>query len=162
MKPDFKIRVITQLTLLLCPQKLLKKLRGTTTMNYLLIGAGGVAGSLLRYGLGLLTHTWYSGGFPLGTLLANLIGCFVLGWFTNSIVKLKVFHPHILAGLGTGLVGSFTTFSTFSVETVLLMKDGMFALAFLYVFLSLFGGLFLAWYGYSLGRSFKRKGESVL
>ncbi|UOK58609.1 fluoride efflux transporter CrcB [Bacillus sp. OVS6] len=131
-------------------------------MIYLLIGAGGIIGSLLRYSLGVLTHPWLSDGFPLGTLLANLIGCFILGWFTTSIVRLKLFHPHILAGLGTGLVGSFTTFSTFSVETVLLLRSGSFLMAFIYVLLSFAGGLFVTWCGYNLGRRmFKKRGEAA-
>ena len=126
-------------------------------MNYLLVGIGGIIGSLLRYYLGVFTHSWWEYDFPLGTLLINLIGCFVLGWFTNRVVKLKLFHPHVLAGLGTGLVGSFTTFSTFSVETVTLMQNSLWASAFLYVLLSLLGGLFMSWLGYELGhRSVKR------
>lgn len=131
-------------------------------MNYVLIGAGGIIGSLLRYSLGVLTHPWLSNGFPLGTLLANLIGCFILGWFTTGILRLKLFHPHILAGLGTGLVGSFTTFSTFSVETVLLLQSGSIFMAFIYVILSLAGGLFMSWYGYFLGlRMFKERSEAA-
>ncbi|MCC9087320.1 MULTISPECIES: fluoride efflux transporter CrcB [Bacillus] len=132
-------------------------------MIYLLVGTGGIIGSLLRYYLGVFTHSWWGYDFPLGTLLINLIGCFVLGWFTSRIVKLKQFHPHVLAGLGTGLVGSFTTFSTFSVETVTLIQHHLAGFAFLYVLLSLFGGLMMSWLGYDIGhRSFKRlqrKGE---
>ncbi|MGD7062879.1 fluoride efflux transporter CrcB [Bacillus altitudinis] len=132
-------------------------------MIYFLVGTGGIIGSLLRYYLGVFTHSWWGYNFPLGTLLINLIGCFVLGWFTNKIVRLKQFHPYVLAGLGTGLVGSFTTFSTFSVETVILIQHHSAELALLYVLLSLFGGLLMSWLGYEIGyRSFKRlqeKGE---
>ncbi|MGD6974523.1 fluoride efflux transporter CrcB [Bacillus altitudinis] len=132
-------------------------------MIYFLVGSGGIIGSLLRYYLGVFTHSWWGYNFPLGTLLINLIGCFVLGWFTNKIVRLKQFHPYVLAALGTGLVGSFTTFSTFSVETVILIQHHSAELALLYVLLSLFGGLLMSWLGYEIGyRSFKRiqeKGE---
>lgn len=129
-------------------------------MSYLLVGIGGMIGSLLRYYLGMFTHSWGDYDFPLGTLLINLIGCFVLGWFTNRIVKLKLFHPHVLAGFGTGVIGAFTTFSTFSVETVTLIQNNLWASAFLYVLLSLCGGLFMSWSGYKLGyRSLKRLQE---
>ena len=78
---------------------------------------------------------------------------------------MKLFHPHILAGIGTGLVGSFTTFSTFSVETVTLIQHETWTLAILYVFLSLFGGLLMSWLGYKVGdhtaKTIQEKGDKV-
>ncbi|RDZ18262.1 fluoride efflux transporter CrcB [Priestia megaterium] len=126
-------------------------------MNYLLVGIGGIVGSLLRYYLGVFTHSWWGYDFPLGTLIINLIGCFVLGWFTYHIIKMKIFHPHILAGIGTGLVGSFTTISTFSVETVTLIQHGLWIFALLYVALSLFDGLLMSWLGYQVGHRAAKK-----
>ncbi|MCM3252519.1 fluoride efflux transporter CrcB [Priestia aryabhattai] len=134
-------------------------------MNYLLVGIGGIVGSLLRYYLGVFTHSWWDYDFPLGTLIINLIGCFALGWITTYIIKLKLLHPHILAGIGTGLIGSFTTFSTFSVETVTLIQHRLWSMAFLYVVLSLFGGLLMSWLGYQVGKraasKFQEKGEKA-
>jgi fluoride exporter len=132
-------------------------------MNYLLVGVGGVIGSLLRYYLGVFTHSWWAYDFPLGALIINLIGSFVLGWLTTHIIKMKLLHPSILAGIGTGIIGSFTTFSTFSVETVTLIQHGLWLFALLYVVLSLFGGLLMSWLGYKVGnhaaRNLQRKEE---
>ncbi|AQX54458.1 fluoride efflux transporter CrcB [Priestia flexa] len=135
-------------------------------MTYLLVGIGGILGSLLRYYLGVFTHSWWAYSFPLGTLITNLMGCFILGWFTYRMIKMNVFPSAVLAGIGTGFVGSFTTFSTFSVETVTLIKNDTSLLAFLYVALSLFGGLLMSWSGYRVGdrsaNKLKKEGEQLL
>ncbi|MCM3239292.1 fluoride efflux transporter CrcB [Heyndrickxia oleronia] len=120
-------------------------------MSYLTVGIGGIIGSLLRYYIGLSSVIWWSSPFPIATLVINLIGCFVLGWFTTYLSKLKLFSPSLLTGFGTGLVGSFTTFSTFSVETVQLIQNSLWGFAILYVLGSLFGGLFFSYFGYRLG-----------
>ncbi|TCP31525.1 camphor resistance protein CrcB [Scopulibacillus darangshiensis] len=117
-------------------------------MIYLFVGVGGVIGAILRYSVGLAL-TGQETVFPIATLLTNLAGCFVLGWFTTYLSKR--IHPFLVTGLGTGLIGSFTTFSTFSVETVTLLKAAYVGPAFLYVFLSLFGGLLLSYFGYKCG-----------
>lgn len=121
-------------------------------MIYLWVGAAGMVGALLRYYLGVGIGYWWGGMFPLATLIANLSGAFVLGWFTMYIVKMKRFSPHLLTALGTGLIGSFTTFSTFSVETVGLLRDSYTGLAFTYVFSSVVGGLVMSAFGYNLGK----------
>lgn len=119
-------------------------------MIYILVGLAGMIGALLRYGLSLLLSL--SGdALPFGTLLGNLIGSFVLGWFTTRIKKVNGLHPHLLTAIGTGLIGSFTTFSTFSVETVRFIHDAYLGLAFVYVLLSVVLGLVAAWAGYKIG-----------
>ncbi|HEX6922713.1 MAG TPA: fluoride efflux transporter CrcB [Bacillales bacterium] len=126
-------------------------------MIYLLVGAAGMIGALLRYYVGLIFDSGWAWGFPLGTFLANMAGSFVLAWFTTYISAMKKIHPHVLTAVGTGLVGSFTTFSTFSVETVQLLRQGDWQVAFIYVLLSLIGGLFLSGLGYYTGKSLHRK-----
>jgi fluoride exporter len=121
-------------------------------MVYLLVGAAGVVGALLRFYLGVYVHDWWHYSFPLGTLLTNLIGSFVLGWGTMYLFKLDKLHPNLVTSIGTGLIGSFTTFSTFSVETVELINHSQWAIAFIYVTLSVLGGLLMSWVGYSLGK----------
>jgi CrcB protein len=120
-------------------------------MIYLVVGLAGIIGTLLRYYMGMVVDFWWLGYFPLGTLLVNLIGCFALGWFTTRISKIEAIHPYILTALGTGLMGSFTTFSTFSVETVVLLQSSRWVTALLYVLLSLWGGLLMGWLGYKVG-----------
>jgi CrcB protein len=110
-----------------------------------------MVGALLRYSLGLLVHGWWVGAFPLGTLLINFVGSFALGWLTAWVNRVGNVPAWVKPGIGTGLIGSFTTFSTFSVETVNLMQQQLWGDAALYVGLSLMGGLFLAWAGLYIG-----------
>ena len=132
-------------------------------MNYLAVGIGGVVGALLRYFIGMSVHIWWVSSFPVGTLTINLVGAFVLAWFNEKVNGSFRVSEWVRLGFGTGLVGSFTTFSTFSVETVTLLRQGDWGLAFLYVLLSLFGGLFFAYVGYWTANNvgFKRGEEEV-
>jgi fluoride exporter len=111
-------------------------------LSYVTIGIGGIIGSLLRYFLSVAALSLWGGGFPVGTLIANLIGAFSLGWLTKSKAVSRMFPPHIVSGIGTGMIGSFTTFSTFTLETIQLVEQNNLITAFLYIFLSLLGGLF--------------------
>lgn len=120
---------------------------------YLYVGLGGAVGSLLRYGVALASKPLFATGFPVGTILVNLIGAFILGWLTS-----KVIHPHIRAAIGTGLIGAFTTLSTLSVDAVTLIDSGKFLIAAFYIFISLFGGLLFAAFGLRKGEQ-KEVGE---
>lgn len=120
-------------------------------MVYAFIGIFGVAGALLRYWLGLSMGMIWHYTFPFATLMINLIGCFILGWITTYISRINIIPPNLVTGLGTVLIGSFTTFSTFSVETVKLVLASHCGLAFLYVMLSLWGGLMATYFGFRLG-----------
>ncbi|RLQ93756.1 fluoride efflux transporter CrcB [Falsibacillus albus] len=125
-------------------------------MNFIAVGVGGAIGSLLRFLVGIGSNHLWNVHFPLGTLIANLLGCFILGWFTSSYIKMKKLHPHILTGVGTGMIGSFTTFSTFSVESVQLMQENHYGTAYAYIMLSMIGGLFMSWLGYKLETTIKK------
>jgi CrcB protein len=120
-------------------------------MVYFAVGIGGIVGALLRYYLGLFVSVWWGSSFPLATLLANLIGCFALAWSTAFLARTEIFPSYVVTGFGTGVVGSFTTFSTFTVETVRLLQSSAVWTAFLYVAASMLGGLFLSWAGYKTG-----------
>jgi fluoride exporter len=126
-------------------------------MIYFAVGMGGILGALMRYYLGLSIGSWWHNSFPLATLLTNFIGCFVLGWLTTYLFKINILHPFISTGLSTGLVGSFTTFSTFSVETVHLIQSSDWVIALIYVLCSLWGGLFLSYSGYRFGQKLLKK-----
>lgn len=76
-----------------------------------------------------------------------------LAWITTRLLKPGSFQTWIRLGFGTGLIGSFTTFSTFSLETVELLKRDLWGVALLYVLLSLWGGLLMAWVGCRIARS---------
>jgi CrcB protein len=119
---------------------------------YIIVGIAGIIGALLRYYLGLWVHQWWIYSFPFATLITNYLGCFALGWFTTWAANSK-FPAWLRTGLGTGLIGSFTTFSTFSVETMQLIHQHLWGIAFLYVLLSLWGGLLMAHWGYHLAQT---------
>ncbi|MEH7440236.1 fluoride efflux transporter CrcB [Neobacillus drentensis] len=120
-------------------------------MNFILVGIAGIIGASLRYLLGVYFSQWWLNDFPLATFVTNMVGSFILGCFTHFLPRFKSLHPHVITSLGTGLIGSFTTFSTFSVETVHLIDASKWGTAILYVLLSLWGGLLFSWLGYRLG-----------
>ncbi|EEL43007.1 Protein crcB 1 [Bacillus cereus Rock3-42] len=118
---------------------------------YIIVGIAGILGALSRYYLGLTIHEFWHHTFPLTTLLINLSGCFLLAWLTTYIAKRNLLPADVITGIGTGFIGSFTTFSTFSVETVQLINYSEWSIAFLYVSCSILGGLFMSALGYTLG-----------
>jgi fluoride exporter len=108
-------------------------------------------GSLLRYLVSLSTSDFFNNGFPIGTLIANYAGSLFLGWFTARIIARSKMNPVLSTTIGTGLTGSFTTFSTFSLETLVMIENGSIGMAIIYVLNSAVGGLILAAAGYKLG-----------
>ncbi|WEG14896.1 fluoride efflux transporter CrcB [Pullulanibacillus sp. KACC 23026] len=117
-----------------------------------IVGVGGIIGAILRYSVGLLFANSHPGAFPLGTFAANLIGSFLLAWLTATAARSPKLPKWIVTGVGTGIIGSFTTFSTFSVETVKLIQGHFFFMAFIYILLSLLGGWAFSFLGYQSGR----------
>ena len=117
-------------------------------MVYFLVGIAGSFGAILRYliSISLLQNT----PFPFATLSINLIGSFLLAWLTSGLFKKTTLPSHIKTAIGTGFVGSFTTFSTLSIETVELFQNGSVLLGWLYVIVSMFGGLWMSRLGFHL------------
>jgi fluoride exporter len=106
-----------------------------------LVFVGGGLGSISRFGVGKLSLKFYNGEFPLGTLAANLIACIVLG-LTIYLTKDKITqHEWIKYLILIGFCGGFSTFSTFSVETLKLMQDQFYGLAILNIVISLILGI---------------------
>lgn len=129
-------------------------------MLYVYVGLAGALGALARYGIGIGMQTLWPGEFPLGTLIVNLIGSFLLGWLTHYLFRTGRFSPMVVTAVGTGFVGSFTTFSTFSVETIVMIESENLIGALTYVTLSIVFGLFSSWLGYKLGKKrFLRFGQ---
>lgn len=82
-----------------------------------LVASGGALGAVLRYVFGIFCTQLLGSRFPWGTFVVNVLGCFLLGWLLQAAASSTVSDATKLA-LGTGLLGAFTTFSTFSVETI--------------------------------------------
>ncbi|MCA0375226.1 MAG: fluoride efflux transporter CrcB [Gemmatimonadetes bacterium] len=114
----------------------------------LAVALGGALGSVLRYVLGVVVPP--VGGLPAGTLVVNVVGSFLVGLFVRLFVTPDADHVLRLA-LTAGLCGGFTTFSTFSAETVTLLQQGRAGRALLYVALSLLLGLAAAAAGLATG-----------
>lgn len=128
-------------------------------MLYIYVGLAGMLGALARYGLGLGIGAIWSNPFPLATLAINLLGSFVLGYLTHGLFKQNRVSREVTTAIGTGLIGSFTTFSTFSLDTVLLLENGRLGLAVTYVLTSLTFGLFSSWLGYRLATVKQERGR---
>jgi len=107
----------------------------TTVLNCLFVGLGGLIGSVLRY-LASLIPLRNASGFPLVTLLINVLGAFVLGLILAQAGKSSVADPRMLLFLKVGVCGGFTTFSTFALETQSLLSTGRPFTALLYALLS--------------------------
>ncbi|WP_025038945.1 CrcB family protein [Geobacillus sp. FW23] len=118
----------------------------------------GMIGALVRYVVGLVVPAAWLGGVPLGTLLVNWTGSFLLSWLTVVFTRRPSWPPWLKTAATTGFIGSYTTFSTLSVECVEWMEQGRFGMAAVYIAASLFGGLAAAWAGYVAAHP-KRKEE---
>lgn len=117
----------------------------------LLVALGGAIGSVARFKMsGLVLHVNPNWRFPAGTLAVNLIGCLIAGLLAGLAVKQDIFSPEARVFLFTGLLGGFTTFSAFGLETLLLLKRGETAVAVANVVVSITVGLLVAWLGYEL------------
>ncbi len=119
-------------------------------MRLLLIAAGGAVGSVLRYALALATQHWAGRAFPLGTLIVNVLGCFAIGLLSVWLDRLPWATPDVRFALVTGVLGGFTTFSAFALETEELIRAHSYAAAVLNVLLSVCLGLAAVWLGRSL------------
>ncbi len=118
----------------------------------LLVGLGGFLGTLLRYWLSGLIARRYGETFPLGTLIVNALGCFLAGFIFYFLYDRLLTSPTSRTVVFIGLLGGFTTFSSYALQTFTLLRDGEVFLALLNIAASNILGLFLIWGGYSLAR----------
>jgi len=115
--------------------------------NLLLVGLGGGLGSMLRYAGHILIKTKL---FPYATLAVNIIGCFIIGIVFAMSIKAEPLSANWKLFLATGICGGFTTFSAFSLENMGLLQSGKYALAIIYIALSVVLGITASFLGYSL------------
>ena len=122
--------------------------------EFLLISVGAVAGANLRYWVTSLFAERFGQAFPYGTLFINITGSLVLGFALTLIANRLVADPGYRLLIGTGFLGAYTTFSTFSYDTVVLMERGDMLLAFVNAGASLAGSVLAAYAGIVLARLF--------
>ena len=117
-------------------------------MNIIFVALGGALGSVSRYLLGTwIQSTSKSIDFPFGTLTVNLIGCFVIGFLSQLAEARGVFTSETRALVFVGVLGGFTTFSSFGNDTINLVRDGEMVNALANVGANVILGLLLVWLG---------------
>jgi CrcB protein len=121
-------------------------------IKILLLSAGGALGALFRYGLGGMVYKVAGTHFPFGTLVVNIIGCLLIGFFGVLHQEKFILGPNLKLFLMIGVLGAFTTFSTFGYETWELMKASEWLKAGLNVFLSVSLSFIGLWIGVTIGR----------
>lgn len=119
---------------------------------FLSVSLGAVVGAWARYGMTLLVQTVAGHRFPWATLTINVLGSFGMGFLFFETLERLVVAPELRAGLLTGGLGAFTTFSTFTMEALLLAEDGRPGAALAYVALSVTAGFAAAFAGAYLSR----------
>ncbi len=107
----------------------------------MLVGVGAIVGVLGRFAIGELARRYLPGPLPVGTLLVNLLGCLAIGVVQTLFLDLGAIRRELQLLLSAGFCGGFTTFSTFSLETMQLLQAGQVGPALAYQALSLAGGL---------------------
>lgn len=117
----------------------------------ILIALAGLVGTLLRYWVSGAVSSRYQ-TFPWGTIAVNVVGCLVTGLVFGLIEEGSLVSPTIRAVILIGLLGGFTTFSAYGLQTFALLRDGAFGLALLNMALSNVLGLCLIWAGYVVAR----------
>jgi CrcB protein len=120
-------------------------------INAALVGTGGFIGAIARYGIsGLVQRSAALSSFPYGTLAVNMLGCLLIGIAVGLVDSRQVFGPDFKLFAVVGLLGGFTTWSTFGYETLTLLRDAEYLRATANVAIHVMLGLVLVWAGYAL------------
>ena len=121
-------------------------------MNFLLVFLGGGIGASFRYGMQGAVYRLTGAGFPYGTLAVNILGSFLIGVLMTAAEERLVINPSLRVFLTIGILGGFTTFSSFSYETLALLRDGSYGVGLLNVVFSVVLCLGGTWVGIVLGK----------
>jgi CrcB protein len=121
-------------------------------MNSLLVFLGGGIGATARYGLQGAVYKMTGAGFPYGTLVVNVLGSFLIGLLITSFGERFMVNPSLRVFLTIGILGGFTTFSSFSYETMALLRDGSYMLGLANIALSVVVCLGATWIGIMVGK----------
>ena len=116
------------------------------------IAVGGAVGAVLRYGVSNAVYSLMGRGFPYGTLVVNVAGSLLMGLLFVILIERSAFDVLWRSALLIGCLGAFTTFSTFSIETLNLMENGSLGLAILNMILSVVLCMIAVWLGVVLAR----------
>ncbi len=118
------------------------------------VALGGACGAVVRFLMSSGLYQWLGRDFPYGTLAVNVVGSFLIGLLAQALILQRIsFGLEYRAAILVGFIGAFTTFSTFSLETLYLMEQGNLTKAALNVVISVGGCLFAVWLGLLVGRT---------
>lgn len=120
----------------------------------LLVGAGGAIGSIARFLSQQMIARYYPSSFPWGTLIVNIVGCFIIGIVYAFGEKGNLLSPDMRLLLATGFCGGFTTFSTFAYENISMMREGELLYTFMYIAASIIVGFLAAYIGVLIVKSY--------
>ena len=124
-------------------------------LNLLYVGLGGFIGASLRYATGLFVERFTNGAlFPYGTFVVNMLGCLLIGFLAGLTDSRQLLNDTSRAFVFTGMLGAFTTFSTFSYETMGLFQNGQTSPALTNLVLQIILGLLAVWGGIQLAKLF--------
>jgi len=127
---------------------------GSIVYKVFLVGLGGCVGSIVRYWLQGIAYRWTGPGFPYGTLLVNIVGCFFIGLIMTLSEERFLINPEVRIFIAIGILGGFTTFSSFSYETLALVNGANYFAALGNILSSVVIGLTATWLGMVLARLF--------
>lgn len=121
-------------------------------LRFFIIGLGGAIGTILRYIMGGLDYRFSNGVFPVSTLVVNVTGSLAIGFLWGIVDRFEI-SPTIRLFIFVGILGGYTTFSTFSLETFNLMRDGEYRIAFANTALSVVLSIGAVFVGYIVSKT---------
>ncbi len=122
--------------------------------HFMAVALGGAFGAVLRFFVSTGVYQWLGRGFPYGTFAVNVLGSFMIGLLTEALVLQRAaITIEYRSAILVGMLGSFTTFSTFSLETLYLIEQGNWLKASMNVLISVFACIFAVWLGLLSGRT---------
>lgn len=123
-----------------------------STLQFALVFLGGGLGSISRYWLSGLVYQKLGNGFPYGTLAVNVLGCLLIGVLMTATEERFLVNPAVRVFFAIGILGGFTTFSTFSFETISLLRDGQVLYATANILANMMTCLLGTWVGMQAGK----------
>jgi len=121
-------------------------------MNFVAVGIAGFLGAITRFALSKILQFDIFVFFPFSTFFINLTGCFILSFFLTLTLEHLEINPRLRLAFGTGFLGSYTTFSTFTVDSLNLIRSNHLLLALVYILGTSLGSVIFAWLGVSFSR----------